>query len=457
MRKILYLLIGVIALGFTSCKSYIEDVNINPNVANDAPLEAILNSALVGTVLGQEGEDSRLGCMWAQQFTGSDRQYSSLNIYTITSGNYTWDKYYIAAQNAALAIEKGEATGNKLVTGIGKVVRALALGTVVAGWGDAPVTQANKLLEFPNPVYDKQADAYAEIQKILDGAIADLSTNPSYGPVTGKDFFYGGDPAKWTKLAYSLKARYYLHTKNYSAALAAAPNGITDPADAFVAPHGESQAENLNIYYDFIKVNREGYMTANGARLPSILDPASASYRGNAKTDESARFSFVYKGTAPDYDLNEAGMWAPAASFTIFSAQETHLIIAECSSRSNNDNDALTFLNSARAINAAVFGGTYDGYVLGDFDNTSGGMASNPGQSVSQALLMEIVEEKYCSLVGQNEVFNDLRRTKNMIGLVPTSGSQLPQRHLYPEVEINANSNVPSPLPTLYDPTPVNQ
>ena len=51
----------LIIVSLSACKSYIDDVNINPNVATNAPMHAILNSALVGTILAQEGEDARSG------------------------------------------------------------------------------------------------------------------------------------------------------------------------------------------------------------------------------------------------------------------------------------------------------------------------------------------------------------------------------------------------------------
>ena len=48
-------------------------------------------------------------------------------------------------------------------------------------------------------------------------------------------------------------------------------------------------------------------------------------------------------------------------------------------------------------------------------DLAEGGIAGRPGESAEDALLHEILEEKYASLVGQIEVFNDLRRTDNYL------------------------------------------
>ena len=55
---------------------------------------------------------------------------------------------------------------------------------------------------------------------------------------------------------------------------------------------------------------------------------------------------------------------------------------------------------------------------------------------------------------------NFLRRTRNFIG-VPnkptgsTGASDFPQRFLYPQSELDANENIPSPLPEFFAPTAV--
>jgi len=58
--------------------------------------------------------------------------------------------------------------------------------------------------------YDKQEDIYKSIQSLLDNAISDIAKNSLIKP-GGEDYYYGGDMNKWKRLAYTLKARYYLH------------------------------------------------------------------------------------------------------------------------------------------------------------------------------------------------------------------------------------------------------
>ncbi|WP_235299248.1 hypothetical protein [Portibacter marinus] len=39
----------------------------------------------------------------------------------------------------------------------------------------------------------------------------------------------------------------------------------------------------------------------------------------------------------------------------------------------------------------------------------------------------------------------------------PNMGSELPQRFLYPQSEIDRNTSVPNPIPGLFTPTDINQ
>jgi starch-binding outer membrane protein, SusD/RagB family len=455
MKKINFLILGLTLLLTTACNKYVDDINVDPNNPSDAPIQNILNAAFTGLIIGHEGEDARLACMWSRQFTGVDRQYSSLNIYAANSQGFTWDKYYLVAQNANIAISKAEAIDNKLASGIAKIVKAHSLGVVCALYGDIPFSQANKFPTITDPIFDKQADVYAGLQTLLDSGIADLNAASANSIISATDFYFGGDKAKWIAAANTLKARFYLHVKNYPAAENSANLGIASTANNWVIPHTTGAfLQDANIYYTFGKDSREGYMDASGSPLADMLNQSKLSYRGNAKTIDTVRFNVLFNKAGND--LNYAGYWSETSIFPLVTATENWLIQAEARARQTNNNlGALESLNKARANVATQYGGRYDDYVIGDFQ--AGGMAAIAGGTESSSLLYEIVEEKYCSLVGQIEVFNDFRRTRNLLGLAPTvTGSAFPERFLIPQGEVDANSNVPNPLPKLLDRTPVN-
>ncbi|MEN0005710.1 MAG: SusD/RagB family nutrient-binding outer membrane lipoprotein [Bacteroidota bacterium] len=450
----------VLFFSLSSCSDFVEGFEEDPNNSSDAPIEAILNGAFVGLIVSHEGEDARLAGMWSRQFTGSDRQYSAYNVYNINAEDFEWDKYYLVVENAEITIEKAATTANLLASGIAKVLKAHSIGMVSSMWGNIPFEEANEFPAIEDPVFDSQEQVYADVQALLDDAITDLSTQPTNAAIEGVDFFFGGDPQAWAAVAHTLKARFYLHTGQYELAIDAAQKGIQSEADDWLAPHFTgAYNQDLNLYNSFGLSDREGYMTAENAVLPSWLDPSSDVYRGNAKTDETARFNHLFTGVAPLWDLNYAtdAMWGPTTSFPLATAIENYLTIAEAEWRANSDVDAaLAALNAARSIFATKFpSGRYEAYELADFE--AGGMASIIGESAADALLHEIMEERYVSLVGQIEVFNDLRRTDNFLEIPSTTGNAIPERYLIPQVEIDANASTPSPIPGLFEPTPLNK
>jgi hypothetical protein len=169
-------------------------------------------------------------------------------------------------------------------------------------------------------------------------------------------------------------------------------------------------------------------------------------------------------GIQPNFNTDGfAQIDAPAI---MVSYAENLLILAEAGARADFDT-GLGHLNEFRTYMAA--GGylsnpnmgdlQYDAFISSDFDN--GGIENLDGVSVDNALLREILEERYVTLFGQIEVFNDTRRTQGeatvRVPVIPNNGSELPQRFLIAQSEIDANSNTPNPIPGFFDPTSVNQ
>ncbi len=88
-------------------------------------------------------------------------------------------------------------------------------------------------------------------------------------------------------------------------------------------------------------------------------------------------------------------------------------------------------------------------------------MENPDGLSSENALLREILQERYVTLFGQIEGFCDTRRTLGegtvRVPVAPNTGNELPQRFIYPQSEIDRNKNVPNPIPGFFEATMVNQ
>jgi hypothetical protein len=431
-KNIFSFLVSGLLLFATSCEDYIEDVNISPNNPTEAPLNNVIIAAQVNFGAFMEGEDARLASMWTQQTSGEDRQYSAYHIYNLTTEAFSWFYPYIGTlQQLDIAIEEAEAIDNRSTAGMLKTMKAATFGTLTSLYGDIPFSEALQAPEVTNPVYDEQEAVYAGVQAILDEAIADLSTGQ--GTIIA-DILGGGDAEAWLEAAHTYKARFYLHVGDYSQAASQAEQGLSSPANNLEMEHGEVTEGNVNLWFDFLVLNRAGYLQANNAFLPRLLDPETDVYRGNEKTDESARFEFYYDApdeggyviNTKDVESGDPGIFRRNASFTILSYRENQLILAEALLRqaSPDVEGALEALNDVREVNEELFPeGSYEAYELGDFE--TGGIANTGQGTTREALLQEVLEEKYASLFGQIEVFNDLRRTDNALGLTPASGTTL--------------------------------
>lgn len=463
MKNIKFIYLFMI-LTLVSCESFVEEIpEIDPTRPTDADLALVVTGMEVEYMSTLEGEMARQAGMWSGYFTGSDRQYIPIFNYDVatTNSDSPWGNVYaFVFKQARIVQDKAALVNNKLILGVGQIVEAHIIGTAAAVWGDVPYSEAINRNEFPDPKYDPQSQVIDNCIAVLDQAIANL--NSGIGTLSGDFLSGGGAPgvilpgvaSKWIKVAYSLKARYLLYKKDYTGALVASNLGVDLSTNNLMAPHGTTNDQNRNIYWDFHERQRNNYLTARNSFLASKLDPSSASNRNNSKTVETIRFKQYYTGTSPNYDVNvsSTGFFGSATSFPLMTAFETRLITAECQTRLNGVAAGVAALNQHRGLLRTAYpAGTYTDYLSTDF---SPGDIENPDNIADlDALLREILEEKFVSLYGQIEGFNEVRRTNNAVGISPNSGAQIPARFLYSQNEINSNKSTPNPIPGLFEKT----
>jgi len=474
-KTFLYILLTFFSF---ACESVVEGLNDDPNNPTDAPAELIFTGMQLANVSTHAGLTARLAAMWTGQMKGVDRQWGDFQAYNVGSSNFDnmWNLvFYGTLRNAQLVLSKVEPRGLRVFAGIVKVTQAHCIGNATSLWGDIPFSEAAQIEDYETPAFDPQLDIYTNLQNLLDEAIADLQAGVG---VPSVDIFYNGNPEQWIQAAYTLKARLYMDTKEYDLAAQAAANGISSSANSMYMPHGTTNDVDYNFYWDFLGPSRGGDIAAeddNGpAYMVGILNPESASYRGHAKTDESARFHYYYlladeaRNTPGKIEPNTSslvtgdvlnGYFAQDASFPLITYQENILTLAETAVRDNNFTEGLAYLNEYRTfLNGGgyidptyqeAFTLAYEPFVAADFEN--GGIENADGLSANDALLREIVEERYVSFYGQTIAWNDERRTRGTVvglPLTPNIGNQLPWRFVYSQNEINGNpDNVPNPVP----------
>lgn len=470
MKKYIYG-IFIVSILFVSCSKMVEGINTDPNNPLDADPNSMLTSIMVGNMNIQEGDLARFAGMWSGYFRGFTQQYQSYHQYTVIARNFdeAWQRIYAGGyKNIKILKDKALAINNRRMLGVVQVIEANLMGTTTDLFGDIPYSQASNE-QFPNPTFDAQNEVYASIQTLLDSAIVNLNST-AFIDFSAQDIHFAGNMTRWIQTANTLKARYFLHTREYQKALAAAQNGINAQANNFMAPHFATNRSAFNLYFQFLSLDRPNWMDATGMNGVNIINPTRAGNRSNTKTVERARWSYYYN-SATNLNFTINGFFGQNTFFPMASFAENLLILAEADARLNGFAAGLTRLNTYRAyMNTGAYINTtyltagnfrYDPYVAADF--LAGGMenASLPALAQDRALLREILEERYVTFIGQIEGFNDLRRTfkENDIRVnVPLNfGTVFPQRFIYPQVEIDINKSIPAVLPTTFEPTPINK
>ena len=431
-------LILVVVLFTFSCESYTEDLNSDPNQFKNSPPELIVGQAQLGWMQLVTSNSARYAGIFINHFTGEDRQYLTVNGYSTTAGDYNdiWDDAFVdGIAQAQLTKKLALEIGNKKLAGVAQISEAALFGEMAALFGDIPFSQANKVDEFPNPKYDAQADVLAGVQTLLDEAITNVGTSNAS--------LYAGNRLKsdatWAEIAYSLKARYYLIAKDYPNALINARKGIDTAAKSLVSLHTTS-TNSENLYFQFMVDERDGYLGATDSHLVKLLNGKTPRVISTPGDSERYKFYITETGGNQAPNTSTTAVFAETASMNIISFEEVKLIEAEAANRTKDAGDVTAF-NAVRAHLATNYGASFP---------------MTTSASGSPELLKKILEEKYLSLIGELQAFHDVRRTNNLLKIPPKKGTKIPQRFIYPQVEIDANTNVPKSRPDLFTPTQIN-
>ena len=470
MKNMFSLILITSMLVLPSCEIP-TDLNDNPNeiTLQDVDPNLFLNGAQLANIMVQNSHVNRITGMFSGQLIGYTSLYSNIYGYSLSTveSNDEWRGCYTGVLTNVRHIREA-APDDKLLVGMSKVLEAHAVGTLAILMGDVPYLEV--VSETADPVFDSQLEVLAGLTLLLDRAISDLGSASSR--TEDYDIYYNGDKDKWLAAAYTLKARYALVQSDYAAALTAANMGISSSAgDMNYIPRGDAAVSqgDKNLFNAILSGSRTGDLGNNGSYLLELLNDTTSAYRGNAKTNETARHNY-YKidETSGEGNLGVIERFEPMPMVTYF---ENQLIKAEAAARTGADglghlNDYRAWLAGGGRLNTTFNSDTtiqYDAYVSADF--ASGGMENSDGVSAETALLREIIEERYVSGFGTYMPFNDHRRLRgdsetDLIVPFPLNTTAAAadghvERIPYAQDELTSNSNMTED-PGLYAKTKVN-
>lgn len=451
MRTSLYILLFTLCvIQNTGCKKFI-DVNNNPNnplTVQEALILAPVELNISSVIAGGAG-DNGLAAILVNHFM----QNVALNQPVPNHGTYwifnvdldaPWRNFYIVTLNNLKAMtDKAIANGNYHYSGIGKILTAFCLGVATDYWGDIPYSEAFNGNDKLQPAYDSQENIYKTIQQLLDEGIADINKNAIIKPEED-DLFYKGNMDKWKRLAYTLKARYYMHlikAPGYTAltqadlALTALQNGMIANSDDLKMEYSGGAGEESPWYMNTLPVQTlvlssacvDTLVTRNDPRLSKLIAPAVQTGLYNGRPIGSVNIS----GSLDVYSL--AGpVHGEAGSFMyVFNYSEALFLKAEA-----------TLLKSGFAAAQPVYQSAIKSHMskLGIDNNDVNDYLASRGTLTAANALQRIMEEKKIANFLSIENFNDWRRTGfPVLTKVPNALSDIPRRLLYPQLEITSN------------------
>jgi hypothetical protein len=214
MKNSKYFILGcLLILGATSCKKWL-DVNTDPDhpnnttvlVQNRLPWIEHFYSYTAGVT------NFRTACQAGVFYSSTASANAFSTTWIASSGNVTPYQTWFdeVASNLNDMYTSAQKSGAYYYMGAADVFSAMGFMEMLDLYGEMPYTQA--LSNIPAPAYDDGKTIYNGCMAKLNEAISlfGKTQNPSAPSFATGDMWNAGDPNKWLKLCYGLKARYML-------------------------------------------------------------------------------------------------------------------------------------------------------------------------------------------------------------------------------------------------------
>ncbi|WP_229206706.1 SusD/RagB family nutrient-binding outer membrane lipoprotein [Dyadobacter crusticola] len=437
------------------CNNFL-DINVDPTLKAEASLQELLPTAQFYT--GEASyQQAYVACQYAQQL-GNAIGANGIDTYAETDNILGWTNtyLYVVPQLNAI-IQKGTSESAPAYVGIAKVLLAYNLGLATVSWENIPYSEADQ--KNFTPAYDTQQQIYESMQRLLDEAVVELTKNSGTKPATD-DLIYGGDTSKWTKLAYSLKARYAMHLSKKNpqaaaqAALDALAKGMEGNEDDFQLQYN---SKNLNPWYSRVAIpNTTSNLSVtftntfvdlmNGTKQ-AVVDPRLP------KVISLKGSQTVYAGVVPG---SGSGSTVDLTAQSWHSGINSPLVMMPYSELAAIEAEARFLLNGGSETSAGTTAQGYGAYLEmitsnmqkvgvsnADIATYIASAPVNPG--AGKLTLKHIITEKFKAMLLIGDIWTDIRKYDYLDFPMPTNvnpdlqGSRI-QRMRYPDSEITRNS-----------------
>ncbi|WP_149242943.1 SusD/RagB family nutrient-binding outer membrane lipoprotein [Dyadobacter sp. 32] len=456
-RIYFFVLAGALTL-LSGCDNFL-DVNVDPTLKADATVQQLLPTAQFYTSEASY-QQAFVACQYGQQIS-SNLGTNGIDTYAESENATGWSTLYLyVIPQLNTIVKKGLTEDVPAYTGIAKALLAYNLGLAAVNWENVPYSNADNEPKNFQPAYDSQADIYNTIQKLLDEAIIELGKGT--GPKPGNDdLVYGGDLAKWTRLAYSLKARYLMHLSSRNTkqvaqnALTALQQGMKGNEDDFQLNYN---SKNLNPWYSRVALaNGTGNLSVTygstfvdmmNGKVQGIVDPRLSKVvtLKNGQTTYSGVFPGSNAGSTVDFTIRawHSSITSPIQLMTF---SEVKAIEAE----------ALFLVNDGTITSKGTTEAAHKAYLeiarvsmqklgVAEADIVKYLAASSVNVGAPNLTLLDILHEKYKSMFLIGDIWTDLRKYDYWDFPLPQNinadlaGKRI-QRMKYPSSELTRNTS----------------
>jgi hypothetical protein len=312
------LLLAWIAVSAVSCMDL--DINVDPDTPTSTSGSIASRLPAIEFWMGHTFQTTGVfAAMIDQQITLSNRsdRYGSLAEWSAannTASTYPYQAFFVGVGGTLPDVyAMAEEQGAYHYMGLVKLFRAMGFMIMTDVYGEMPYTYA--LGAEINPTYDDGKTIFNKALAELDEAIAFFGRTQEAGaePLSDGDAWNDGDIAKWTKLAYGLKARYLNNLSKKAdiydpdAILAALDHAPKSNADNTVIRHEYvTAAQADHLWGDDIKTNYTYIWMMNWGRTyyvtkwyvdlltnfdnKSIVDPRADKLVPSAQFDQGTRW-----------------------------------------------------------------------------------------------------------------------------------------------------------------------
>jgi hypothetical protein len=464
LERLIILFIGVFI--FASCEEF-EEFNENPNEPTEVAPSVLMPSAIRQSVNTMVNESFLLGNNIGQLTSKTLR--TEVDTYNWNAFPTYWEGLYGSLTDVKGIETEAIEAGNEKQEAAAIVLRSWIFANLTNAYGDIPYTEAisgdeNNL----TPVYDPQAEIYADILSELERA-SNLLANGN-GSIEG-DILYSGDANKWQKFANSLQLRLLMTAGGKINNAGNQFKDIVDSGNIFSSNNDNAVLEYLNSFpnefpliplktgdFDAVALSQTALTVMDNYGDPRLLryarpdndDYNNPEFSGAVSGAGSCGKAGSRLGAAyynDDAQTTAENLGIGNADGIIMTYAEVEFLLAEAAAKGWINNDIETHYQAGIQASMDYYQVDYTPFGYTDFND----YYNNSG--VAYNIETDIWEQKWLALYFTGlEPFYELRRWYVESGMnfngIPFLGApcdnlnnnNLPMRFRYPGQEQSLNS-----------------